>query len=372
MISELRHLSAASVRAYFIKSCHELTSGVVTIFCSVAICILLVFEFADYQKVSWKPEIVVDTKRMEKMTINFDVSFPKVPCFALTLDVMDSADQYQNNLVDNIIKRRLDAKTQDIGVYIDKAVLRKPDYCGSCYKAAAKGQDGKPICCNSCSAVFAAYEHRSLSPPEMESVEQCVEEKWPEKIKNHAHEGCRVSGHFQVNKVSGNFHFAPGHSYDAYNYHLHDVRFLDGLHLDFSHKIHYLSFGDHHSEISNPLDNTTNVAEAPERSFRYYSKVVAAEFHYRNGPTLYTNQYAVTKNENETRGDKTAFPSVFFYYEISPMVVVYTEFKRQFTSFIVELCAIVGGVYTVCAIIDAIAFRAERQLRKKVNLGKTN
>lgn len=114
------------------------------------------------------------------------------------------------------------------------------------------------------------------------------------------------------------------------------------------------------------------MAEAPERSFRYYSKVVAAEFRYRKGHTLHTNQYAVTKNENETRGDKTAFPSVFFYYEISPMVVVYTEFKRQFTSFIVELCAIVGGVYTVCAIIDAIAFRAERQLRKKVNLGKTN
>ena len=345
---------------------------VVTIVSATLIAGLIAFEFLEYQKISWNPEIIVDNSRKERMTINFDISFLKVPCFALTLDVMDSADQYQNNLTSNISKKQLGPRGQDLGEYKERELSRPEGYCGNCYKAAAKTPDGKPICCNSCSAVFAAYEHRSLPPPEMESIEQCNEEKWPEKIKQHASEGCRISGQFPVNKVAGNFHFAPGHSYDSYNYHLHDIRFLEGLHLDFSHKIHYLSFGDHHEHIANPLDNTENTGNGPERSFKYYTKVVATDFRYRNGHVLHTNQYAVTKNENETRGDKAAFPSVFFNYDISPMIVVYTEFKKSFTAFLVELCAIVGGVYTVAAIIDAIAFHAERKLREKTLMGKTN
>jgi len=126
------------------------------------------------------------------------------------------------------------------------------------------GKDGKPVCCNSCSAVFAAYEHRSLQQPEMDAIEQCREENWPQKIKESSTEGCKVAGWFKVNKVSGNFHFAPGRSFDAMNYHLHDMRFLEGLHLDFSHKVNYLSFGEHHHKITNPLDNYSSPPLDPD------------------------------------------------------------------------------------------------------------
>lgn len=285
---------------------------------------------------------------------------------------MDAAEQYQNNMSENITKLRLDKAGKSLGVYVDKDVDRPKDYCGDCYSAASKGADGSPVCCNSCSAVFAAYEHKKLSPPSMDKIEQCVAENWTEKIRDHASEGCRVSGHFEVNKVSGNFHFAPGKSYDAYNYHLHDIRFLEGLHLDFSHKVHYLAFGEHHDQIVNPLDNTDNFASSPEWTFKYYAKIVAADFKFRSGKVLHTNQYAVTQNENETRGDKTAFPSVFFNYEISPMIVVYTEYKKPFTAFLTGVCAVVGGVYTVAAIIDAVVFRAERRFRQKTAMGKTS
>jgi hypothetical protein len=206
----------------------------------------------------------------------------------------------------------------------------------------------------------------------MNQIEQCISEDWPEKIRDHANEGCRISGHFEVNKVSGNFHFAPGRSFDANNYHLHDIRFLDGLHLDFSHRIHYLSFGEHHQKIVNPLDNTENKALSAERSFKYHTKIVAADFKFRDGKILHTNQFAVTQNENETKGDKAAFPSVFFNYEISPMIVVYTEYKKPLTSFLTGVCAIIGGVYTVAAIVDAFVFHAERKLRQKTAMGKTN
>jgi hypothetical protein len=346
--------------------------GLVTILSTVLIGALVIYEYVDFQTVIWKPHLIVDTSRKERMTIDFDISFPKVPCFALTLDVMDSAEQYQNNLNDGITKISLGSKGKELGVYKEKDLKRPNNFCGSCHDANMTGPNGRNVCCNSCSAVFAAYEHRNLAPPVMEKIEQCVAENWSEKIEKHTNEGCRIRGSFQVNKVVGNFHFAPGHSYDAFNYHLHDVRFLDGLHLDFSHHIHYISFGKHHEQILNPLDNTKNLASAPERSFKYFAKVVAAEFRYRKGEVLHTNQFAVTQNDNETRGDKAAFPSVFFNYEISPMIVIYTQYKKPFTAFLVGICAVIGGVYTVAAIIDTIIFHAERRIRQKVQIGKTN
>ena len=35
-------------------------------------------------------------------------------------------------------------------------------------------------------------------------------------------EGCNVYGSLEVNKVAGNFHFAPGKSFQQANMHVHD------------------------------------------------------------------------------------------------------------------------------------------------------
>lgn len=135
--------------------------------------------------------------------------------------------------------------------------VKGKDYCGDCHGLSVMDQNGKPVCCNSCSAVFAAHEHLGVPPPLMEDVEQCRLENWPDLIKNHANEGCRMAGLLRTSKVNGNFHFAAGKSFDMKGHHLHDIRFLDGLHLDFAHEIHHLSFGERHSHLQNPLDHTS-------------------------------------------------------------------------------------------------------------------
>ena len=99
---------------------------------TIAIVGLLVFEYGEYRKVEWKPELVVDKSRTDQMTIHFDISFPKVPCFGiwscvigwinvvflgLTLDVMDAADQFQNNMHDHIVKTRLNPNGDVISLY---------------------------------------------------------------------------------------------------------------------------------------------------------------------------------------------------------------------------------------------------------------
>lgn len=285
---------------------------------------------------------------------------------------MDEANDYQNNLSNSVKKISHDSNGNEIGEYIEPDPHHPEDYCGSCYDAQVRNPDGSNMCCNTCSSVFAAYEHLNLEIPKMEDIEQCREEDWPAKIRDHSKEGCRVKGKFQVNKVSGNFHFAPGKSFDVQNYHLHDVRFLEGLKLDFSHKIDYLAFGEYHEKIVNPLDKTENISEMSDNSFKYHIKLVAAEFKSLDGRIINTNQYAVTQSDGDTKGLRSAFPSVFFEYEISPMILIYTEYKRPFSSFLTGLCAIIGGVYTIAAIIDSIVHSAQRRVTKKSNLGKIN
>lgn len=216
---------------------------------------------------------------------------------------MDAADQHQNNLEKDVLKRRLDEHAMELGTYKDIHLedLKGPDYCGSCGDMKLMDQSGKPVCCNSCSAVYAAHEHLGQPAPKMEDIEQCRLENWPDLIKNHANEGCRINGKFRVNKVSGNFHFAAGKSFDIRGNHIHDVRFLDGLHLDFAHKIHHLSFGQRHAQLNNPLDNKVvppTTGEAP-KVHSYYVKVVSTAFKHLSGLIMNTNQFSATSNTHE-------------------------------------------------------------------------
>ena len=56
-------------------------SPLVTIISAFMIMILLISEYSDYRQPEIKPELVVDKSRKEKLTINVNVTFPKVPCY---------------------------------------------------------------------------------------------------------------------------------------------------------------------------------------------------------------------------------------------------------------------------------------------------
>lgn len=288
----------------------------------------------------------------------------------MTLDLMDAAEQYQNNI--QVSKTRLSSSGERLGAFADKQVEKPEGYCGDCHEAGNRTDDGKPLCCNSCSAVLAAYEIKKLPAPALEQIQQCRDEDWAENIRNHSTEGCHIRGSLLANKVSGNLHFAPGHSHDAYGYHFHDVRLLRGLRLDFSHHIHHFSFGDQHESLKSPLDNTSNMTKEAHRCFKYYAKVISTEFKARDGSRLSTNQYAVTRNDLEASDERTVFPGVFFFYDISPMIVVYEQSTKTFFGLLIGLCAIVGGVYTVASILDSFLHFADYHLRQKFALGKIN
>ena len=51
------------------------------------------------------------------------------------------------------------------------------------------------------------------------------------------------------------------------------------------------------------------------------------------------------------------------------MQILVQEQSRQWYHFLTTTCAIIGGVFTVCGIVDGVSFSAHK-LMKKVELGK--
>jgi len=76
-------------------------------------------EFVDYRRIHLEPSILVDRSRGEKLVIEMDISFPRVPCYrehitsrqcvllmgtVLSLDVMDISGEHQSELEHDFTK----------------------------------------------------------------------------------------------------------------------------------------------------------------------------------------------------------------------------------------------------------------------------
>jgi hypothetical protein len=116
-----------------------------------------------------------------------------------------------------------------------------------------------------------------------------------EKMKEQADQGCRVHGDITVNKVAGNFHIAPGRSFQNGNMHVHDIQQYLEHGLDFSHHIKHLSFGEKVPNVNNPLDGQIVTNAEGMYMFQYYIKVVGTTYNYLNKRPVKTNQYSVTQ-----------------------------------------------------------------------------
>ncbi|KAI7733502.1 hypothetical protein M8C21_028864, partial [Ambrosia artemisiifolia] len=265
----------------------------------------------------------------------FDIIFPALPCTILSVDAMDISGEEHLDIKHDIVKKRLDANGNGIesrqdGIGAPK--IEKPlqkhggrlehneTYCGSCFGAAS-----------------------------------CKREGFLQRIKDEEGEGCNVYGFLDVNKVAGNFHFAPGKSFQQANVHVHD---LEGFHKDsynISHKINRLAFGDYFPGVVNPLDGVHWTQKAPSGMYEYFLKFSVTE-HFKGAEV----------------GRLRTLPGVFFFYELSPIKVTFTEEHVSFLHFLTNVCAIIGGVFTVSGILDSFIYHGQRALRKKMEIGKLN
>ncbi|KAK6167933.1 hypothetical protein SNE40_021856 [Patella caerulea] len=243
----------------------------VTIISGLIMVILFVSEMNYYLTKEIHPELFVDTTRGQKLKINIDATFPKMPCAYLSIDAMDVSGEQQIDVDHHLLKQRIDNNGVAISETPEKPDLGDPSQklvevvtkpldparCESCYGAETE----ELKCCNTCENVREAYRKKGWAFNNPESIEQCNREGWTEKMKAQKDEGCKVYGYLEVNKVAGNFHFAPGKSFQQHHVHVHDLQAFGGQKFNLSHRINHLSFGQDYPGIVNPLDGLKLDAE---------------------------------------------------------------------------------------------------------------
>ncbi|KAK0657614.1 endoplasmic reticulum vesicle transporter-domain-containing protein [Cercophora newfieldiana] len=335
------------------------SGGIVTIVSLIVVFFLSWGEWSDYRRVVVHPELIVDKGRGERMEIHLNISFPRVPCELLTLDVMDVSGEQQHGVQHGVKKTRLrpqsegggpiDSKTLALHAADESATHLDPSYCGQCYGANPPANAKKPGCCQTCDEVREAYAEASWAFGKGEGVEQCEREHYAEKLDEQRNEGCRIDGNLRVNKVIGNFHIAPGRSFSNGNMHVHDLKNywdtpVQGGH-SFTHTIHQLRFGpqlpddvykklgtrgnpwtNHHL---NPLDGTHQETDDPNYNYMYFVKIVPTSYlslgwekriaNYRedhsaelgtfgqnSDGSIETHQYSVTSHKRSLAGGDDA------------------------------------------------------------------
>lgn len=362
------------------------SGAAVSIVAGLFIAWLFISEFLYYLQIETHPQLLVDTTRGEKLRINFDVTFPKLPCSFLNVDAMDISGEHQLDVDHNVFKKRLGPngkeiqdkpiKQNELGTEGLKLANGQPvppkgeNYCGPCYGAEVS----PTACCNTCEEVQNAYAKKGWSFTNPDEIEQCVREGFSLKNQAENGEGCQVYGYLLVNKVAGNFHFAPGKSFQQHHMHVHDLQPYRNIKFNLTHIVNRLSFGKEFPGIVNPLDGIEKLerAEGPAMH-QYFIKIVPTVYESVDGSILNTNQFSVTEHYKSLAHENAhGLPGVFFMYELSPIMVRFTESRKSFAHFLTGVCAIIGGIFTVAGIVDSLIYHSLRSLKAKIDLGKAN
>ncbi len=170
--------------------------------------------------------------------------------------------------------------------------------------------------------------------------------------------GCRLIGSFTVKEVPGNFHIS-GHPYGGVYQRLVQENVIS--HLDASHKINQLHFGEvgnintiyeKHPEASlAPLNNRSVNLENPEKqgyTSHYHLDIVPTI--YRDGYFSDTRAYQFTYNHNNFPIKHMAV--VYFDFHVGGLTVEVKAEDSSLPNFLVHLCAIIGGIYTLANFVD--------------------
>jgi len=185
------------------------------------------------------------------------------------------------------------------------------------------------------------------------------------------HEGCIMRGVVLVNRVPGNFHISA---------HSKSHSFQHGM-LNMSHYVEAMSFGKMlspsqqrllPSEVASgwaTLARTQHIAAGQNTTMEHYLKVVHTTYNLgtRAGKNLETYQYTVNNNNYE---DGESLPAAVFSYDMSPMQVLVREERESFAAFLTQICAIIGGVFTVTGLVDGLVYHGADLVSRKMEIGK--
>ncbi|CAK80892.1 unnamed protein product (macronuclear) [Paramecium tetraurelia] len=296
------------------------TAGaLISVISTIVIVILFTTELQAYIEVDNSSEMFVDINRGgEQIRVNLDIEFHKFPCDILSLDVQDIMGSHVVNVEEQRMERQ----------FLKKFIQIMKD-------------------------TIIIINHQQI----LRDV--------------------KIAGYIIVNKVPGNFHVSA-HAFGGI---LHQVFQRSQIStLDLSHTYqsysHLVKKDDlvkikkqFQKGVLNPLDNTKKIAQPQGGTgmmFQYYISVVPTTYIDVSGNEYYVHQF--TANSNEVQTDH--LPAVYFRYDLSPVTVKFLQYRESFLHFLVQICAILGGVFTIASIIDGMIHKSVVALLKKYEMGK--
>eukprot|EP00331_Platyophrya_macrostoma_P025171 CAMPEP_0176453800 /NCGR_PEP_ID=MMETSP0127-20121128/29467_1 /TAXON_ID=938130 /ORGANISM="Platyophrya macrostoma, Strain WH" /LENGTH=241 /DNA_ID=CAMNT_0017842755 /DNA_START=291 /DNA_END=1016 /DNA_ORIENTATION=+ len=239
------------------------------------------------------------------------MTFHKLPCFALSFDVLDVLGRHEMNMHGDTQKNRLT-------------------------------QDGRLI------GIYDQNEHNH---------------------NDMVHEGCNVVGFVHVAKVPGNFHVsAHGKQHEV-------MMYLNGVinvqhtihHLSFGEN-DVMGKLDHDLEGHvHPLNGESHREDEPFH-YEYFLDIVPTMYQNKWGKETLRG-YQFTSNMHKMPSPPGHMAAAFFRYQLSPITVRYGQESTSFLHFLTYVCAIIGGVFTVSGIASRAIHSTAVQFQRRF-LGK--
>ena len=272
----------------------------------------------------------------DKVQVNIDIDFYKMPCELISMEIRNNLGLNVQNIEGNLTKYILDKNHQIIG--------EKP------YVLESLGRFG--------------HDHDHIAQPDYEFVKKQIKEN----------QGCKLKGAFFVDAVPGSFIISP----KVFGPTLDRLR-REGIdnNINVEHIINDLYFGEYLSRIKlygfgyvsynlmHSLKGKKRINEKMTKVYQYYLKIVPTKYRFFSGLNYDSYQYTVN-SFSENSFDR--FPVLFFRYDLSPITVEYKHTKMSFLTFMINVFAILGGVFTVAGIIDAIIHKSVLLLLRKAEM----
>eukprot|EP01029_Cantina_marsupialis_P020396 TRINITY_DN4778_c0_g1_i1.p1 TRINITY_DN4778_c0_g1~~TRINITY_DN4778_c0_g1_i1.p1 ORF type:complete len:500 (-),score=139.41 TRINITY_DN4778_c0_g1_i1:300-1799(-) len=214
------------------------------------------------------------------------------------------------------------------------------------------------------------------NPPK--AVDELKKDKHEENlmaVKTGMKEGCEVSGYVDVKRVPGTLFMtldSESHSFDHSSVNVtHFFRSLNFVEPDVRRRLHEIP-----SELSigrNKLLNEDFVSNDAKTTHQHYLKGLAVSRPTNDrfededrSPMRHAYKYSSTSHSYVSED----IPMVKLQYDFSPVsVMISQDDKMPFYHFITNLCAIIGGVFTVLGLLDAVIYQGVK-MREKIALGK--
>ena len=300
--------------------------------------LLLINEYYNYKKYNTATLMYVDKNRgNDRLPVYLDIDFYHLPCELLSIEIKNYLGLNVQNIEGNLTKYVLDSKRQVRGL--------KP------YVLKSLGTFG--------------HDHDHIAQPDYELVKT--------QIKNN--EGCKLKGTFFLDAVPGYFlissrAFSPtieklrGEKLDKTNVEhiINDLYFGDKI-----HRYKLLGFGHEAYNLMHTLKHKKRIDEKIPKIYQYYLKIVPTKYKYFSGVTY--DKYQYTAN-SFAENSLDRLPLLFFRYDLSPITVEYKHVKMSFLTFMINIFAILGGVFTVAGIIDSIIHKSVLMLLRKAEMNK--